>query len=141
MFENILFAVEFTNDEEKLALQKAKTIADTFSAKLSLIHVVDLPPIDIYDELFNQEDLYLQEAKGRLAEIGNQFNIPSENLYAEMGEPRTVIHEFIQKKHIDLLIMGHHERHGIYLFFGSTAEAVVAHAQCPVLILPFSGNN
>ena len=60
-------------------------------------------------------------------------------MHVEIGNPKEIIPEFIKKYNIDLLIVGHHERQGIYHLLGSTAQALIAHAKCAVLTLPYPG--
>lgn len=136
MYKNILFAVEFTHPES-LAGQNAKQLSEILHAKLSLIHVVELPSVDIFTDVLNKETLYVDQARKQLYEIGKSFNIPAENQYVEIGNPKEIIPEFIKKYNIDLLIVGHHERQGIYHLLGSTAQALIAHAKCAVLTLPY----
>lgn len=138
MYKNILFAVEFTHSES-WAGQEVKQLAEIFQAKLSLIHVVELPSIDIFTDDMNKETLYLEQARKQLYEVGKGFNISSENQHVKVGNPKTAIPEFIKQHHIDLLIVGHHERQGMYHLLGSTAQALIAHAKCAVLTLPYTG--
>lgn len=138
MYQNILFAVEFTHPEY-LAEQNAKQLAEIFHAKLFLIHVVELPPIDIFPEVLKKETLYVEQARRQLAEIGKYLSIPIENQYVEIGNPKIIIQDFIKQHNIDLLIVGHHERQGIYHLIGSIAQALIAHAKCAVLTLPYPG--
>lgn len=54
-----------------------------------------------------------------------------------MGNPRIIIPEFIKKHHIDLLVVGHHEKQGLDRILGSTAYALLAHAKYEVLVIPY----
>lgn len=138
MYKNMLFAVEFTH-AENLAGKKAKNLADIFQAKLSMIHVVEIPPIDIFPDVLNKETLYVNQARHELAEIGKSLNITPDNQHVEIGNPKVVIDDFIKKNNIDLLIVGHHERQGIYHLLGSTTQALLSHAKCEVLVIPYPG--
>lgn len=66
------------------------------------------------------------------------MGIDTAKQYIEVGDPRTVIPELIKQYAIDLLIVGHHERKGIYRIIGSTAYALLAHAKCEILVIPNS---
>lgn len=115
---------------EILAEQNAKELAEIFHAKLSLIHVVELPTIDVLPVVLNKETLYVDLARHQLAKIGKELSIPIKNQYVEIGNPKTIIPNFIKQHNIDLLIVGHHERQGLYHLIGSTAQALIAHAKC-----------
>lgn len=122
-----------------MAGQNPKQLAEIFQARLSLIHVVELPSIDIFTNDLNKETLYVDPARKQLYEVSKGFNIPAENQHVKVGNPKTVIPEFIKQHHIDLLIVGHHERQGMYHLLDSTAQALIAHAKCAVLTLPYPG--
>ncbi|HEV2613482.1 MAG TPA: universal stress protein [Gammaproteobacteria bacterium] len=137
MYENILFAVEFCHSEDVVG-QKVKQLAEKFQAKLFLIHAVELPHADIFPEIPNKEKSYLDHARNQLKETGQHLNVPIANQHAEIGDPTTVISEFIKQRDIDLLVIGHHEKTGIYRILGSTAYALLAHAKYEVLVIPYS---
>lgn len=63
--------------------------------------------------------------------------MPTENQYVEIGEPKAIILELMKKLQIDLLIVGHRERYGIFHLLGSTAYALLSHAKCDVLTIPY----
>lgn len=136
MYQNILFAVEFT-EAANTAGKKVKKIADIFHAKLYLVHAIEIPILDVFPEIPNKEKLYIQEAKQRMAGIGKNLDIPESHQYIEVGDAKIVIPEFIEKHHIDLLVVGHHEKKGIDRILGSTAYALLAHAKYEVLVLPY----
>jgi universal stress protein A len=137
MYKNILFAVEFT-EAASTAGKKVKKLAETFQASLFLIHAIELPILDVFPEIPNKEKLYIQEAKQRITGIGKNLDIPESHQYIEVGDARIVFPEFIEKYHIDLLVVGHHETRGIDRILGSTAYALLAHAKYEVLVMPYS---
>jgi universal stress protein A len=137
MYQNVLFATEFT-ETANIAGKKVKKIAEALKAMLNLIHVVELPTIDIFPDIPDKEKLYVQEAKGRLAGVGKNLNVPPSQQYLEVGNPRVVIPEFVEQHHIDLLVVGHHERQGIDRILGSTTYALLERMKCEVLVIPYS---
>lgn len=72
MYHNILFAVEFT-ETAHLAGKKIKKMADIFQAKLHLIHIIELPQINIFPDIPNKEKLYIDEARNRMKGIAKKF--------------------------------------------------------------------
>ena len=60
----------------------------------------------------------------------------------EHGEPATAILNYAKEHHADMIILGSHGTTAIArLLVGSTAEAVLRHAACPVVILKTPDNN
>lgn len=147
MYKNILFAVEFKRSKHLIG-ENVKQISDIFQAKLSLLHVVEIPTIDIFPDLLNKETLYIKQAKQKMVEIGKNLNIHPENQYIEVGNPKVAIAEFTDKNKIDLLILGHHEREidllitnhhqreNVYHLLGSTTQALLSYVKCAILVLP-----
>ncbi|MBA2655320.1 MAG: universal stress protein [Gammaproteobacteria bacterium] len=136
MYQHILFAVELGSRGTYFAAQKVKQLTDMCQAKLSLIHVVELPDI-VYPGILYDEPSCIEHAKQQLAEIGKKLNVATENQYVKVGQPKVIIPEIMKQLNIDLLIVGHHERKGIYRLLGSTAYAALSHAQCDVLTIPY----
>ncbi|MFT5326712.1 MAG: nucleotide-binding universal stress UspA family protein [Planctomycetaceae bacterium] len=59
----------------------------------------------------------------------------------DQGNPELTILEYAREHLIDLIVLGTHARSGVERFLlGSTAEAILRHAPCPVLIVPPPGN-
>ena len=59
----------------------------------------------------------------------------------EQGNAELKIVEYAREHLIDLIVLGTHARSGVERFLlGSTAEAILRHAPCPVLIVPPPGN-
>ena len=60
----------------------------------------------------------------------------------ENGEPATAILRYANEHHADMIILGSHGTTAIArLLVGSTAEAVLRHATCPVVILKTPDTN
>jgi universal stress protein A len=136
MYKNILFAVEFS-EAANTAGKKIKKFVGAINANLFLIHALELPVLNSFPEIPNKEDLYMQEAKRRMSGMGKNLDIPESHQFIEVGNPRIIIPEFIKKHHIDLLVVGHHEKQGLDRILGSTAYALLAHAKYEVLVIPY----
>lgn len=136
MYQHILFAVEFDKGTYT-AKEKLKQFQDKFQSKISLMHIVEMPTIDPFPEIVNKEPLYIKQAMSQLADIGKTLNVPTKDQYVEVGDPKIIIPDFIEKHSVNLLIVGHHERHGIYRILGSTAYSLISHAKCDVLTIPY----
>lgn len=51
------------------------------------------------------------------------------------GAPQEEITRLAVQEHIDLIIVGSHELHGLGVLMGSTAKDVLYHANCDVLAI------
>lgn len=136
MYKNILFAIEFSEAANN-AGKKIKKLANVIKANLFLIHALELPVVNPFPEIPNRQGLYMEEAKRRMSGIGKNLDVSESHQFIEVGDPKIVIPEFINKHHIDLLVVGHHEKQGLDRILGSTTYALLAHATYEVLVIPY----
>ena len=135
-YTHILLAADF-NQESDLVVKRAKALAGTFGAKLSLVHVLE--PISIaYGGEFPVDlgDLHKElekQAQTQLAALGDQLGVAAENRYLEVGITEKEILRVAKAHGLDLIVMGSHGRHGLALLLGSTANGVLHHADIDVL--------
>ncbi len=136
-YKTILCPLDF--DENSLAaLDQAVEIARHFGSSLILLHVLPLvlslgevpPPAALYED---QE----KAAQAKLADIAKQKLAGLKyELHVYIGDVIASILNAQSKHQSDLLVMATHGRRGLArMFLGSTAEAVVRKASCPVLTI------
>ena len=138
LYKHILFATDFTEHSLDVA-KKAKELAKTNQAQLSVVHVVDYIPItdatygpiipydgDLTEQLMNS-------AKERLAKLATDLSIDKKHQWLEMGSPKLELVRIAEENDVDLIVIGSHGRHGLALLLGSTANGVLHHATCDVL--------
>jgi universal stress protein A len=75
----------------------------------------------------------MAEAKKRLGKLAQKLDITEDNLWLEIGSPKTEIVRVAKENKVDLIVLGSHGRHGLALILGSTANGVLHHADCDVL--------
>jgi universal stress protein A len=138
-YQNILVAVDFYEQCVEIT-NKAIALSQTYNAKLSIIHVVDnLPLLDSsygVEAPFNNMDLItelMDNAKKSIADLADKLQIPKDQVFLEMGNPKTEIVRVAEENKVDLIVIGSHGRHGLALLLGSTANGVLHHARCDVL--------
>ena len=127
------------------ALSYATSLARTFGASILCVHVIEpmvptvgysgmtepLPIADITDQLEDSAERELP----KLAECEECAGIEIEELIVH-GEAASEIVRVAKEKKIDLIVVSSHGRTGLgRILFGSTAEAIVRHAPCPVLVV------
>jgi universal stress protein A len=135
--QNICVPVDFS-ETSAAALKYGKALAEAFSAKLHLVHVLInwMPPgefpvsPDFYKEL---EHSGRRQLDGLLtSEEVAQYQAKLELINGN-SEFLEIIH-YAREQNIDLLILGTHGRGPIaHMLLGSVAEKVVRKAPCPVL--------
>tara|TARA_R110002073_G_scaffold18812_6_gene69407 strand:+ start:1894 stop:2343 length:450 start_codon:yes stop_codon:yes gene_type:complete len=141
-YQNILLAIDFSDDGNYVA-QRAKYLADLFSAKLSIIHVLDNIPMPdtTYGTVISldvdTDTLYelLEIEKSRLKQISDELNIDPLRRWMVWGEPKQEITQIAEQENIDLIVVGSHGRHGLAMLLGSTANGVLHYAKCDVLAI------
>jgi len=137
-YQHILAAVDYSAEARRV-LQHARSLADHYDAELTLLHVVELMPVVGGVESFSYVDLYadqpelLERARDDLKKLAEQEQMSGVNLKILTGVPKVEITAYAGANAIDLIVIGSHGRHGISLILGSTANAVLHHAQCDVL--------
>ena len=136
--KSILVPTDFSECSEK-ALNYAMAYAEQFRASLTLLYVVEIAYGSeagvINFEKYKQEAN--DEGKKKLVAIAKRFSksIPTKSS-VRIGAPYDEIVRYAQEANTDLIIISTHGRSGLKRFFlGSTAEKVVRHAPCPVLVV------
>jgi len=137
-YQHILIAADFSKHGRQVT-EKAQELAKHYQAKLSICHIIEDYPITdfAYEPMISVDidmhDALLDSGKKQILKMGNELTIPSENQWVEFGSPGHDIVRLAQENNADLIVIGSHGRHGIKLLLGSTANAVLHHAQCDVL--------
>ena len=144
--QSILVATDFS-DCSGAAFRTASQLAQTFQAKIILLHVISLKRLVVLSEYLEQEPETLvvtlrERAQQQVAEFLKRWN--SEGLEVEtlvsVGMPFQEIAVKARDLAVDLVTLGGHGRGGQdpldKVFFGSTAEKVVRLLPCPVLCVP-----
>ncbi len=136
--KRILVPVDFSRTSIK-ALHYAVPIAKQFGARLSLLHVIEFPNYcpDIgymdFDAKVIREDL----AK-RLRDLARRA-LPKDveaDTGVECGAGFDTIAAYAKKQKVDLIVLTTHGYTGLkHVLLGSTAERVIRHAPCPVLVV------
>jgi universal stress protein A len=125
------------------ALNKAREIANQFESKLHLIHVVepvarDVECILVPPEMGEINQRLFAERKTRLESLRRESMSTGIDARGEtrFGSPWRVIINYARRTKSDLIVISTHGYTGPkHLLMGSTAERVVQHAPCSVLVV------
>jgi universal stress protein A len=128
------------------ALDHARSLAATFNARLTLLHVFE--PINLaYESVSAQMVECAQraedDARELLADLYAEVKAapgPAAHAVFVTGRPEEKIVGMAKKLKQDLIVISTHGHTGLkHLFLGSVAERVLRHATCPVLVLRMAG--
>ncbi|MEI6335563.1 MAG: universal stress protein [Methylococcaceae bacterium] len=137
-YQHVLLAVDYSEQGVYVA-EKARSLANLYQAKLSIIHVLDnIPMPDTnYGTVIplNQDssDELLEAEKSRLMQLGDQLAVDLDNRWLLWGVPKQEIIHVAEQQQVDLIVVGSHGRHGLALLLGSTANSVLHYAKCDVM--------
>lgn len=135
----ILVPVDFSECSHK-ALHYGVQFARQFNAELMLLHVMvtQPPPPEILLDLEKLDAQYHEQAAKRLSEWRTEV-VPLVAVKAVIRDGTSAHHEIVEaarESNSDLIVIGNHGRTGLArIWVGSTAERVVRHASCPVLVI------
>ncbi len=135
---HILVPTDFSECSLK-ALDQAVSIARAFDAHIHVVHVLDDVAVrGLSAEAGVAGDLsreaLTKEAHGKFAALAPRFEGVAHDLSVRIGKPEDEIVTFARKLPADVIVIATHGRRGLARFFiGSTTEAVVRRAPCPVL--------
>jgi len=140
-FQRVLVAVDFSEDS-RYALACAAELAAKFDASLTLVHVVEPHFGPRTADLAGvtgggSEATEFAEAKLELNDLGAQMLGPCRvvETVVRAGLAFFEITEAAKALGADLIVLGTHGYTGLKrALLGSTAEKVVRHAPCPVLV-------
>lgn len=136
-YRHILVAVDFGSGHEQV-IARAKALAETEGARMSLVHVVEYLHVDLANELLLPQDVELEAqlvatAKRKLEGLAASIPGAPVGQWVEMGSTKTEILRIAEVQGADLIVIGSHGRHGLGRLLGSTANAVLHGALCDVL--------
>lgn len=137
--KQILIPTDFS-DASTIAVRYGKAFAESFDARLHLLHVQEEPVVTAIAEGFYLPSGAFAEMKNaalaKLDEIVTQAEMGAlkPHVILRKGSPFVEIIRCARELNIDLIVMGTHGRGPIaHMLMGSVAERVVRKAPCPVL--------
>ena len=139
-YKNILVAIDLSEQSREI-LDSAQAVAQKSGARLHLTTVIkpmtqvygglDMAPISSGSISFEEEAEI--QARGQLENLASDYGIQPSDVHVLIGSPAREVDELASKLEAELIVMGSHGRHGMNRLLGSTANAVLHHAQCNVL--------
>ena len=142
--QNIIVPIDFSKMSVQ-AIQIAKQLARRFGASIHLAHAPQLnygldcvapaPPIVPFSFMPYEQNAE-QSALNELKRVASESGLPSATCDVLGGAPPfDEICRLAQTISADLVVVPTHGRTGLkHVFLGSTAERIVQHSSCPVLV-------
>jgi nucleotide-binding universal stress UspA family protein len=121
------------------AIAYAVSLAMRCESKITLLHVIAPLPYPADMAYLPLGRGFPMEPSRKELELFAKRTVPEallDEVAVRVGVPHETITEFARTAKTDLIIMGTHGHSDFtHVFMGSTAERVVRHAPCPVLVL------
>jgi nucleotide-binding universal stress UspA family protein len=134
MYKKIIVPVDMGQIEkgEKI-LAKARTLCDA-DGRILLVNVVETVPSYITVDLpVDYVDLSVREAQERLADLNARHGAGA-TCIVRVGSPAREILDIAASEAADLVIIASHRPDFTNYLIGATADRVVRHAKCSVLV-------
>lgn len=144
LIRTILLPTDFS-ECANYALSYAASLARQFSASIICVHVIEpmmpavgytgltepMPIADLNEQLEESAERELP----KIAECDDCEGIEIEEVIVH-GDASAEIVRVAGERNVDLIVIASHGRTGLgRILFGSTAESIVRHAPCPVLVV------
>jgi nucleotide-binding universal stress UspA family protein len=119
----------------------ARGFCDVFDAQMHVIHVIPppvSPDVSVMMPIVVSEPELIQACRSGMEKYLAEHMAGFTNLVCEafLGNPWRGVCEYAERKGIDLVVIATHGRTGLqHALIGSTAEKIVRHAPCPVLVV------
>lgn len=132
--KEILVPVDFSDCSRK-AFMYAIPFAKQFDATITVLHVA--PYIMQSPGIAFEETQIIEDCRKGLDNLTKELSgLAKVRTVFRMGNAASEIVEVAREIQADILIMSTHGKSGLmHVFLGSTAERVVRHAPCPVLVV------
>jgi universal stress protein A len=136
--KSILVPIDFSKSSQK-AFEYALPLARQFDGEITLLHAIE-PPSYAMDLSYipRSEGFPTASMKKELEDLGNRIIEPEllRDVIVQVGTAFEVITSTARDCEVDLIVLTTHGKTGLkHVFMGSTAERVVRHAPCPVLVV------
>lgn len=140
--KRILYPSDFSGCSFQV-LPYARSVAAKYDADIYLLYVARNLHLYTSDRKQHRLNSTLLEKTLKELEImmdkfceQHLLDCPNFNCMVAVGDPGEEIVKTVEKKNIDLVVMGTHGRRGLeHTLFGTVANYVVIHSKAPVLIV------
>jgi universal stress protein A len=137
-YRRILLVVDLTEDSPVLG-RRAQALAAALGAQIELLHVVEFVPVEPMGEALMPsvqiEEELLERARQRLTALAAELGLAGSACRVETGNVKSEIVRVARERHVDLIMLGSRERHGLSILVNFTEDTVLHAAPCDVLAM------
>jgi universal stress protein A len=135
-YRRILLVVDLL--EHSVAVgRRAQALATSLGAEVELLHVVEFVPVEPMGETLMPavqiEDELLHRAAERLRTLATELGFAQAPCHVEAGNVKSEVVRIARERHVDLIVLGSRERHGLSILVNLTEDTVLHAAPCDVL--------
>ncbi|HID48706.1 MAG TPA: universal stress protein [Chromatiales bacterium] len=135
-YKHILVALDVSAEAPQVA-ERARDLASRYSARLTLIHVVEPVIVDSGYDLMTSipvelDDTLIESGRAFLDRLVEDLQLGEVARRVELGSIKGELFRVVEEEAVDLVVIGTHGRHGIGLLLGSTANAILHGTPCDV---------
>jgi universal stress protein A len=135
-YRRILLVVDLLEDSVAVG-QRAQALVSALGAAVELLHVVEFVPVEPMGETLMPavqiEDELLKKAALRLRELAGELGFGDAPCHVEAGNVKSEVVRIARERHVDLIVLGSRERHGLSILVNLTEDTVLHAAPCDVL--------
>ena len=136
-YTHILCAVDLGEDTTRIC-DRARDLAASNRARLTLLHVVEYIPVDPAGEALLPPPIEVERdlvagARKRLDALGEPLGIAADARLVVVGSIKGEVVRLASEHKCDLVVLGARGRHGLSALLASTEKSVLVHAPCDVL--------
>ncbi|CAI8851472.1 universal stress protein E [Pseudomonas sp. IT-P253] len=119
-------------------IQQASSLAIQCDAELHLLYAYDISQ-DYLEELgggLKLSDLtkgLRRELEKSFLKFCGRYGVPADRRHFVIGHPVSALSEFANEHHVDVIVMGRVQDHGVEKLLGSTTEHILYQVPCSVL--------
>jgi universal stress protein A len=135
-YRRLLLVLDLNADSITVG-QRARDVAAATGAEVELLHVVEFVPVEPMGETIMPavqiENELLERAGARLRAMATELGLPQAPCHVEAGNVKSEIVHVARERHVDLIVLGSRERHGLSILVNLTEDTVLHAAPCDVL--------
>ncbi|BCX70224.1 universal stress protein [Pseudomonas izuensis] len=139
----VVAAVEVSDNESadnelnERIIKQASSLAMQCEAELHLLYACDVAADYLADmgglKLADLTKALRRDLEKSFLRLAFHFGVPSDRRHFILGHPVTALSEFANQHHVDVIVMGRVQSHGVHKLVGSTTEHILYQVPCCVL--------
>jgi universal stress protein A len=135
-YKKLLVLLDLSQDSEQVAIA-GRDLAAYSNAAMVVLHVVEFVPVEPLGESLMPtaqiEDELIKRSHAKLTGLIERLALPRTTGRVEAGNTKAEILRVADEEHVDLIVLGSRERHGLAILVNFTEDTVLHAAHCDVL--------